>query len=373
MSASALASLVPDYIQRFEAYIPSPPDDVLKRRYGVEVLHRLNNNENPLGPAPAALEALKNYPPSNAAIYPSGDCYHLRYALAEKHQMSADQFLIGNGANEVIAFVIKAFCEVGDNIITADRTFAVYEWVAEFSGFEARLVPLTDYAFDPDEMVAQIDEKTKILFICNPNNPTGTYWTRETFHRFMSAVGPDKVVVLDEAYREYVEQDDYPDGMEMISQYPNLVVFRTFSKMYGLAGLRVGYLAASEELVDLIRRTCIVYSVNAPGQVAALAALNDDQHVVNTRRVVREGKDLLISHLEKCGLWYLDGAANYLTVRLPMSDTIFYKRLMKRGYMIRPMTGFRFPNHIRVSASQPEVMDGLGREMTRLMEEYPRD
>lgn len=367
---SSLEKLVPDYIKRFEAYTPSPPDDVLKRRYRVKALHRLNNNENPLGPSPAALSALAEYPPENASIYPSGDCYHLRHALAEKFALSPEQFLVGNGANEVIAFVIKAFCEAGDNIITADRTFAVYEWVAEFSGFEARLVPLRDYSFDAEEMVARIDGRTKILFVCNPNNPTGTIWNKETFHRFMSMVGPDKIVVLDEAYREYVEDEEYPDGMEMIARYPNLVVFRTFSKMYGLAGLRVGYLAASRDLVELIRRTCIVYSVNAPGQVAALAALSDDEHVSNTRRVVREGKDILISHLKSCGLWYLDGAANYLTVRVPMSDTILYKRLMKRGYMIRPMTGFRFPNHIRVSAGPVEVMDGLGQELARLMKEY---
>ncbi len=148
MTALPLEKLVPDYIRRFHAYIPSKPDDELKRIYGCSKLYRLNNNENPLGPPETARRAIETFPPAQASIYPSGDAYHLRCKLADIFGMHPDQFLVGNGANEVIAFVIKAFCQQGDNIITADKTFAVYEWVAEFSGFEARLVPLVDYGFD---------------------------------------------------------------------------------------------------------------------------------------------------------------------------------------------------------------------------------
>jgi histidinol-phosphate aminotransferase len=360
--------LVPKYIQEFDAYIPSPPDDVLKRLYKVETLHRLNNNENPLGPPPLALKAIEQFPASQASVYPSGDCYHLRRALADLHGLGPDQFLVGNGANEVITFVIKAFCEAGDNIVTADRTFAVYEWVAEFSDFEARVVPLKNDSFDPNAMIDEIDSRTKLLFVCNPNNPTGTYWDESVFHRFMEGVGPNKVVVLDEAYAEYVDLPDFPDGMKMLDKYPNLVVFRTFSKMYGLAGLRIGYLAASRELVSLIQKTCVVYSVNSLAQVAALAALQDADHVLKTREVIAESRELLTSRLEKLGLKVSGGVANYLTVELPMSDTLAYKKLMRKGYMVRSMTGFRCPNHIRVSLSHPEIMEGLAQALKEILE-----
>lgn len=164
-SAPPLDKLVPAYIQRFQAYIPSKPDEELKKLFGCSRLFRLNNNENPLGPPPAAREEIERFPPPRASIYPSGDAYYLRQKLGEKFGLHPDQLLVGNGANEVISFVIKAFCQEGDNIITADRTFAVYEWVAEFSGFEARLVPLRDFGFDDEEMLSRIDERTKILFV----------------------------------------------------------------------------------------------------------------------------------------------------------------------------------------------------------------
>jgi histidinol-phosphate aminotransferase len=176
MTSVELDRLLPEYVRRFAAYRPSKPDPELMKLFGCSRLFRLNNNENALGPPPAAQEVLDRFPPIRAAIYPNGDCYYLRQKLAERLGKHPDQLLVGNGANEVISFVIKAFCQQGDNIVTADKTFAVYEWVAEFSGFEARLVPLKDYAFDAERMLGRIDEKTKILFVCNPNNPTGAYW-----------------------------------------------------------------------------------------------------------------------------------------------------------------------------------------------------
>lgn len=359
--------LLPDYIKRFEAYIPSKPDGELIKLYGCSRLHRLNNNENPLGPPPAAQEALKEFPPPKAAVYPSGDSYYLRLKLAEKFDKDPDRFLVGNGANEAIAFVIKAFCEQGDNIVTADKTFAVYEWVAEFSGVEARLVPLKDYAFDDQGILDRIDERTKILFVCNPNNPTGTYWERNKLIRFLDAVDGRQMVVVDEAYFEFVEADDYPDGMALIDDYPNLIVFRTFSKMYGLAGLRIGYLAGSFESVDAVRRTCVVYSVNSLAQNAAIAALDDDAHVVRTRAVVRQSKGFLKKELTTMGLPFVSGEGNFMMIRLPINDTLAYRKLMSHGVMVRSMTGFRYPNHIRVSISTLDVMEDFIHALKRIL------
>jgi histidinol-phosphate aminotransferase len=364
-----LDQLVPDYIKRFEAYIPSKPDDVLKRLYGCSRLFRLNNNENPLGPPPAACEVIRRFPPAQASIYPSGDAYHLRCRLAETFGLHPNQFLVGNGANEVIAFVIKAFCREGDNIVTADKTFAVYEWVAEFSGFEARLVPLRDYGFDADGMIERIDDRTKILFVCNPNNPTGSWWNEETLRGFLDRVGGRRIVVVDEAYREFVECRNCTDSMSLIGEYPNLVVFRTFSKMYALAGLRIGYLAGSQDVVDIIRRTCVVYSVNAMAQVAALAALGDEEHVLRTREQVREGKTYLERELGSLGLPLVHGEGNFMMVRLPMSDSLAYRKLMTRGVMVRSMTGFRFPNWIRVTLSHQEALDAFVEALSEIIAE----
>ena len=352
--------LAPDYIQRFEAYIPSKPDDELKRLFGCSHLFRLNNNENQLGPCLSAARVISSFVPSQASIYPSGDCWLLRQKLAEKHGMDPNQFLFGNGANEVIAFVIKAFCQKGDNIITADKTFAVYEWVAEFSGIEARQIPLKDYGFDDDEMIRGIDDHTKILFVCNPNNPTGTYWDSKKLRGFLNRINGRRIVVVDEAYCEFVEKPDFPDSMSMIAEYPNLVVFRTFSKMHALAGLRIGYLAGSSEAVDIIRRTCVVYSVNTLAQAAALAVLEDNgEHVQQTRDLVRRQKQVLTEYLTNWGLQFLSGEGNFIMIRLPMSDSLAYRRLMMQGIMVRTMTGFRFPNWIRVTIALPDAMDSF--------------
>lgn len=226
-----LDAMVPDYVRSFQAYIPSRPDHLLMLDYGTPLLHRLNNNENPLGPPAAAARVIASFPPEKTAIYPSGDSFELRHALGRRFGISADRILVGNGSCEVISTVIKAFCQRGDNIVTADKTFAVYEWVAEFSGIEARLVPLRDYAFDPQGMLDRIDDKTKILFVCNPNNPTGTCWTRSVLIDFLEKVGENRIVVVDEAYREFVEAPDYPDSIALMERFPNLVLFRTFSKM----------------------------------------------------------------------------------------------------------------------------------------------
>lgn len=359
MMSIALERLLPDYIKRFEAYVPSKPDPELMKLFGCSRLYRLNNNENALGPPAASQEVLRRFQPARAAIYPSGDCYYVTHKLAERFGKHPDRFLVGNGANEVISFVIKAFCEQGDNIITADKTFAVYEWVAQFSGFEARLVPLKDYVFDRQGMLARIDDRTKILFVCNPNNPTGTYWNTQELRSFLDAVGGRQIVVVDEAYCEFVDSEDFPDGMDLMEEYPNLVVFRTFSKMYGLAGLRIGYLAGSLEVVNAIKRTCIVYSVNSLAQEAALAAVDADEHVLRTREMVREGKEFLKKELGVLGLPCVMGEGNFIMIRLPISDSLAYRKLMAQGIMVRTMTGFRFPNFIRVTVAKMEALEAF--------------
>jgi len=364
-----LDRLVPACVREFEPYIPSKPDPELQKLYGCKRLFRLNNNENPLGPPPGAREVIRRFSPPRGAVYPSGDSYYLRHEIADFHGIHPDQVIVGNGANEVIAFVIKAFCEKGDNIITADRTFAVYEWVAVFSGVEARIIPLREGRFDDGAMLGRIDDATKVVFLCNPNNPTGTYWSRDTLVAFLEKVGGRQIVVVDEAYFEFVEAADYPDGISLIRDYPNLVVFRTFSKMYGIAGLRIGYLAGDLNVVDMIRRTCVVYSVNIIAQEAALACLRDDTgHIGRTRDLVRRSRMFLLGELDAMGLPAISGEGNFMIVRLPGSDTLAYRKLMHEGIMIRPMTGFRYPGHIRVTLAGLEAMEAFIAALKKILD-----
>uniref|UniRef100_I2Q6W7 Histidinol-phosphate aminotransferase n=1 Tax=Desulfovibrio sp. U5L TaxID=596152 RepID=I2Q6W7_9BACT len=366
---SGLIDLVPAYVREFESYTPSRPDPVLMRQYGVSHLYRLNNNENALGPPPLAREALAAYAPERAAIYPNGDAYDLRLALAARFGKNPDQFLVGNGSCESIGTVVRAFCAPDDAIVTVDKTFAVYEWVARFTGIEPRLVPLRNQALDPGAMLAAATGRAKIVFVCNPNNPTGSWWNKQTLERFLTALDGRAVVVLDEAYCEFVEDPDFPDGMEVMERHANVLVFRTFSKMYGLAGLRVGYLCGSLAAVDIVRRTQIAYSVNALAQMAATAALADDAgHILATRRMVGEAKNALRDLFTTLGLEHVSGAGNFIMVRTPVSDTLLYRRLMREGVMVRTMTSFRFPNWIRVTLAGEPAMEAFARAFRKVLD-----
>ncbi|GFK93921.1 Histidinol-phosphate aminotransferase [Fundidesulfovibrio magnetotacticus] len=366
---SRIADLAPSHVLNFESYVPSRPDEVLMRQYGVERLLRLNNNENALGPPPAAREALAAFEPGRGAVYPQGDCHFLREALGRSFGKDPSRFLVGNGSCEVITSVIKAFCQPGDAIVTADKTFAVYEWVAAFSGIEARLVPLRDYALDPGALLAAVTEKTKIVFVCNPNNPTGSWWNKATLERFLDGVAGRAVVVLDEAYREFVDSPDFPDGMEALERHPNVLVFRTFSKMYGLAAFRVGYLCGSAEAVDIVRRTHLVYSVNTPGQLAARAAVEHGaEHVEATRALVAQARGHLRGVFDSLGLEHVSGEGNFIMARAPMPDTLLHRLLMRQGVMVRTMTGFRFPNWIRVTLAGEEAMEAFAKALRKALD-----
>ena len=211
----------------------------------------------------------------------------------------------------------------------------------------------------------------KFYLSATPIIPTGTYWSRERLIAFLDAVAGRAIVVLDEAYMEFVAQPDFPDGMTLLDTYPNLIVFRTFSKMYGLAGLRIGYLAGSRTVVDLVRRTCVVYSVNSLAQIAAVAALGDVEHIARTRALVAESRTLLETGCARLGLPIVSNQGNYMMVKLPLSDTLIYRRLMSHGMMIRAMTGFRAPGWIRISFSHPAIMAELLTALETVLNDTP--
>ncbi len=367
MKSISLDNLVPQHVRQFEAYIPSPPDEELQRMYGCSRLVRMNNNENPFGPPPAAAALLRSFDPFSVSRYPNGDCMPLRVRLADYLGIKPSQLLFGNGANEVISFVIKAFCQEGDNIVTADRTFAVYEWIASFSGVNVRLAPLDDFGFCEDALLERVDSRTKLVFICNPNNPTGSWWSRDRLYSFMKRLGPDHIVVIDEAYFEFMQQPDYPDGISLMPEFPNLVVFRTFSKIYGLGGLRIGYLAGAEQVVDIIRKTAIVYSVNSMAQLAAMSVIGDHEFIQKTRSLVQDGQRILAEQCAALKLPILTSDCIFAMIKLPFSDTLAYRLLMQQGFMVRTMTGFRFPGWIRVSIVTSDDMRSFCEALSRLI------
>jgi histidinol-phosphate aminotransferase len=374
MIKTPLSRLIPAYVRDFEPYRPMRPDQELLRFYGVERLCRLHNNENLLGPSPAALEAMARVSGNEAASYPSGDAYYLRRALAELHGKDPEQFVPGNGVCEIIPNLVRAFCERGDNILTADKTFALYEWSGQSSGVETRLIPLhpTEHCFDELALLEAIDRRSKLLFLCNPNNPTGKYWPREKLVRFLDAIGGRLIVVLDEAYAEYVEREDYASGLELLREYDNLVVLRSFSKIYGLSGLRVGYACAAERVLTPLRSASVVYSVNRLAQGAAVAALRDTAHLRATRTMTEQAKTFVLARLAKLGLPAIHGEGNFLIARVPLSDTLLARKMLLRGYLVRPMSSFRFPNWIRLTLGPLEMMEGFCGELEAALGLYAR-
>jgi histidinol-phosphate aminotransferase len=352
-----LRRLVPAHVLGFEPDLVAPPDAVLARRYGVPALIRLHNNENPLGPPAAVSQALAAVGAGDAIVYPSGDAWFVRRAVAEYLHVGDDMVLAGNGANEVIGAVVKTFCAQGDRLITADQTFAVAEWVGRAAGVEVRLVPLADHTFDDEAILASIDGRTKLIVVCNPNNPTGTWWTHDRLDDFLRRLDGRAIAVIDEAYMEFVDEPDFPDTLALLARYSNLIVFRTFSKAWGLAGLRLGYLIASPQIVSLVRRVMISYSVNAVAQTAGAAALTEPGHLARTRTMVREADRFLRRELERLDVPVIGRSGNFLLARLPMPDTTAHRHLARRGFLVRTMSPFRFPNYVRITYSTLPIME----------------
>ncbi len=359
IGAANLHRLVPPHVMEFEADHIAPPDVVLARRYGVPSLVRLHNNENPLGPPEAARAVLAGVEAGAAIRYPSGDAWIVRQAVADYLKLDDGIVLAGNGANDVIGAVIKTFCAQGDNLVTADQTFAVAEWVGRAAGVDVRLTPLRDHTFDPAGLLARVDERTKLVVVCNPNNPTGTWWTHQQMEEFLRRLDGRTIAVVDEAYMEFVDEPDFPDSLALLARYPNLIIFRTFSKAWGLAGLRLGYLMASPEIVALVRRVMISYSVNAVAQAAGAAALSEPQHLLRTREMVRDARAYLQRELTRLAIPTIGRSGNFLLAHLPMPDTTAHRQLARRGFLVRTMSPFRFPNHIRVTLSTLPIMEGL--------------
>ncbi|MEW6192803.1 MAG: histidinol-phosphate transaminase [Bacillota bacterium] len=327
-------------------YQPGKPIEEVKRELGLEDIIKLASNENPLGPSPKAVAAV-TAAAGNVNFYPDGSAYRLRQALAARLGVDYNAIIVGNGSNEIVQMLSLALLEPGDEVVMPVPTFPRYEPLARLMGAVPVEVPLKDFRMDLEAMAARLTARTKMVYLCNPNNPTGTIATRREVARFMERVGPETVVVFDEAYFEYVTDPDYPDGLDFFRKGCNAVVLRTFSKLYGLAGLRVGYGIGPPSLIEYLNRVREPFNVNALAQEAALAALDDEEFVALTRKTNEEGKKQLYEAFTALGVTYVPTEANFIFFDAGRDEREVFQRLLKAGVIIRG--GFGYPTHLRVT------------------------
>ncbi len=361
-AAQGFFSLACEGVQGLHPYEPGKPISELEREYGIDNAVKLASNENPFGPAPGAVEAARRALDS-LALYPDGNAFALKQALAARHGVEPAQVTVGNGSNDILELLARVFLQPGLNAVFSAHAFAVYPIVTQAVGATAKVAPanppghVSPYGHDLEAMAQAVDEKTRIVFIANPNNPTGTLLPAAELKAFVSGLPANVVVVIDEAYFEYVRQPDYPDTSRWLQEFPNLVVTRTFSKAYGLAGLRVGYGLACAEISELLNRVRQPFNVNAVAQAAALAALDDQHHIDDCVKKNNAGLAQLAAGFERAGLGYVPSVANFVLVDVGRPGVEVYQRLLPHGVIVRPVANYGLPGYLRVTVGSADEND----------------
>ena len=349
-------------------YVPGKPIEELERELGIRGAAKMASNENPLGPSPLAKKALSEHV-SSVNLYPDGGCFELKRKLSEKLGVPEGTLIIGNGSNEVIEIVARTFLEPGDEAIYGQHAFIVYPIVTQSLGCSHVVSRMPDLTHDLRDMLSLVTEKTKIIYIANPNNPTGTTVGRDEFEWFLERVPENVIILVDEAYFEYVDDPGYPDTLRYHSVRESLVTVRTFSKIYGLAGLRVGYGVASEEAVSYMDRVREPFNVNSAAQAAACAALDDERHVARSKSLNRTAKEYFYEKLAELGVRYTESHANFVLVDLERDPTPVYEALLLDGVITRPVGGYGLKTHLRISfglvGENERFIESLGRILGR--------
>lgn len=344
---------VPDSIARSPLYPPGMPLDEFKRRYGVDRIVKLNANENNLGPSPQAVRAVAE---AAASIhrYPDNNAFTLRQKLSGKLGIAPEQLVLGNGSNELVQFIMMTFLLEGGEVITGRPTFSLYRLMGNLLGGTVVEVPLRGYTYDLEAMAARITPRTRLIVLCNPNNPTGTCLRMAEAAAFLERVPEEVVVIVDEAYREFVTDPDCFDGLAPVRQGRNVIVLRTFSKAYALAGLRLGYGVGPAELIGYLERVREPFNASAVAQAAACAALDDDAHLERTLTGNRQGVAFLCAGLERLGLDCVPSQANFVLVHLGEQAGEIMERMLREGVLVRHTESFGLPEHVRVTVGLPE-------------------
>lgn len=340
------------HIVNLPVYKPGKPIEEVKKELGLSEVIKLASNENPYGSSKLVHDVIQAEL-ANLSVYPDGSAGELTADLAAHLGVQKNQIIFGAGSDEIIALIARAFLVAGDETIMADQTFAVYKSNADIEGAVSIEVPLVDGTHDLEGMLSKVTDKTKIIWICNPNNPTGTIISQAELSSFMERVPSDVMVVLDEAYYEFVTDESYPQSIPMMEKYSNLVILRTFSKIYGLASLRIGYGVAQPEVISLINQVREPFNTTRFGQVAARAALKDQEFVTFCCEKNREGVTYLQAEFDRLGLHYFPSHANFILVHVGKPAAEMFDALLRQGIIVRP--GFHvYPDYIRVSVGTPE-------------------
>lgn len=366
---SALTSIAKKWVSGLSTYEAGRPIEEVARELGFEAdeIIKLASNENALGPSAKAVKAMKDVA-AKMHLYPDGDTFYLRKALASKLGVLPDQIFFGHGSNEIIALLGHVYLERGTNIVMSAQAFVVYKLVASLYEADTISVPMRDFTHDLDAMLKAITPQTRIVFVANPNNPTGTMVDGAAIERFMQKLPDHVIAVFDEAYIELLSPDQQPDTLQYVKQKRNVFVLRTFSKIYGLAGLRVGYAVAPSEGVALLHRVRQPFNVNAMAQAAALAALDDDPHVERTRDMVRDGLAYLRRELTGMGLECVPSVANFILVKVGRGRELF-EALRKKKVIVRPMDPYGLPEYLRITVGTRKENEFFVRALSEALRE----
>ncbi|HLF17676.1 MAG TPA: histidinol-phosphate transaminase [Candidatus Omnitrophota bacterium] len=335
-------------ILNVKPYVPGKPIEEVQRELGIKHVIKLASNESPFGPSPKVLKAITR---TSRAInrYPDGDCFYLRQALAKKLKVAPRQLIFGNGSDEIIVLAIRAFVGPGDEVILAKPSFLVYDIASRIAGAKLKAVPLKNFHYDLKAMKRAVSRRTKIIFLGNPDNPSGQYLPKKEVFEFLKGLRKDILVFFDEAYYEFVRARDYGYALGLAKRNKNIIVTRTFSKMYGLAGLRIGYGVADEELIDLLNRIREPFNVNSLAQAAAVACLNDASYYRRIADRIEQERKYLYRELNRLGLSFVQSCTNFILINMKRNGQEVSKQLMRRGIIVRDMGFWGLKNYIRVT------------------------
>ena len=343
----SIKNLVKKSILLINPYKPGKPIEEVKREFGLNRVYKMASNENAFGPSPKAIAAVKKGL-LNINRYPDGNCFYLKKALAKKFKLHRENLIIGNGSDEIIVLALRTFINKGDEVIIADPTFMVYKIAAAIAGAKILSVPLKAFHYDLEAMKKRITKRTKMIFIANPDNPTGSYVNRTEVERFLKGLSKDIIVFFDEAYYEYMFARDYPNSMRYVGR-GNVIVSRTFSKAYGLGGLRIGWAAASKEIIGYLNQVREPFNVNMLAQFAATAALEDKKHVLRSQKLIKEGRQFLCDEFKKMKLFYVPSVTNFVLFNVGEKSFQIYNKLMRKGIIVREMSAWGLKNFLRVT------------------------
>lgn len=360
--------LVRNCVKKFKPYVPGKPVEELRRELKLKKIIKLASNENPLGPSPRVIKAIRR---SAASVfrYPDGSALSLRKVIAKKKGVSSSNVICGSGTDEIIELIGMTFFKPGDNIVVSRHAFIRYKMAGDLMDITVREVPMKEYTHDIERMARAVDARTKAVFIANPNNPTGTYVPTRDLVAGLKRIRNNVLVILDEAYYEYASDfKDYPDGIKLLKKgYKNLIVLRTFSKVYGMAGLRIGYGVGDPAVIACLDRMRPPFNVTRISLDAAAAALSDNELIGRSVRMVGKGREYLYRELQKRGMPYVPSAGNFVLIKVPGRGMRIFRELLRCGIIVRAMDEYGLPGHIRVTVGKPDEMKAFMRSLSRII------